>query len=73
MGVFRLSRNPIYLGYVLLLVGVAFLLGRLTPFFVIPFFIVLIERLFIPMEEKMLTAKFGQSYLEYQEQVRRWI
>ena len=71
--VFCLSRNPMYLGYVLLLTGAAFLMGSLTPFLVIPLFIVLIEKLFIATEEKMLTAKFGQVYLDYQGRVRRWI
>jgi protein-S-isoprenylcysteine O-methyltransferase Ste14 len=71
--VFRLSRNPMYLGYVFLLTGLAFLLGSLAPFLVIPLFMVLIEKIFIATEEKMLTEKFGQTYLDYQERVRRWI
>jgi protein-S-isoprenylcysteine O-methyltransferase Ste14 len=71
--VFRLSRNPMYLGFTFLLAGTAFLLGSLTPFLVIPFFIVLIDKLFITTEEKMLTAKFGQEYLGYKGRVRRWI
>ena len=72
-GVFRLSRNPMYLGFALLLAGAAFLLGSLTPFLVLPVFIFLIEKRFILVEEKMLTAKFGQAFLDYQARVRRWI
>jgi len=71
--VFRLSRNPMYLGFTLILAGAAFLLGSLTPFLVIPFFMVLVEKIFIATEEKMLTANFGQTYLNYIERVRRWI
>ncbi len=71
--IFQFSRNPMYLGFVLLLAGAAFLLGSLTPFLVIPVFIVLIENLFITIEERMLSAKFGQAYLDYQARVRRWI
>ena len=71
--IFRISRNPMYLGYVLLLAGAAVLMGSLTPFLVIPLFMILIEKLFIATEEKMLTAKFGQTYLDYQGHVRRWI
>ena len=65
---FRLSRNQMYLGFALLLTGTAFLMGSLTPFLVIPFFIVLIEKLFITTEGKMLTAKFGQAYLDYKNE-----
>ncbi len=72
-GVFRLSRNPMYLGFALLLAGAAFLMGSLTPFLVILLFIILIQSLFIAVEEKMLTAKFGQAYLDYKARVRRWI
>jgi len=71
--VFRISRNPMYLGFALLLTGAAVLLGSLTPFVVIPAFVLAIDRLFIRTEEKMLLEKFGQDYLEYQLQVRRWI
>jgi protein-S-isoprenylcysteine O-methyltransferase Ste14 len=71
--VFRISRNPMYLGFAFLLAGAAFLMGSLTPFFMVPIFIVLIEKLFISTEEKILTEKFGQAYLEYKKQVRRWI
>jgi protein-S-isoprenylcysteine O-methyltransferase Ste14 len=71
--VFRFSRNPMYLGYVLLLSGAALLMGSLTSFLVIPLFIVLIGKLFIPIEEEMLTAKFGQAYLDYKKRVKRWI
>jgi len=71
--VFRISRNPMYLGFALLLTGAAVLLGSLTPFVMIPVFVLTIDRLFIRAEEKMLMEKFGQDYLEYQLQVRRWI
>ena len=72
-GVFRLSRNPMYLGFILLLAVAAFLMGSLAPFLVIPLFIFLIYTLFITIEEKMLTEKVGKSYLDYQKRVRRWI
>ena len=72
-GVFRFSRNPMYLSMMLVLIGVAIFLGTLTPFFVIPVFFFLINKVFISVEEKMLEEKFGRAYLEYQQQVRRWI
>jgi protein-S-isoprenylcysteine O-methyltransferase Ste14 len=72
-GVFRLSRNPMYLGFVLVLIGIAVLLGSLTPWFIVPLFAVLMDRVFISVEEQMLQVRFGQAWSEYKAQVRRWI
>jgi protein-S-isoprenylcysteine O-methyltransferase Ste14 len=72
-GAYRISRHPMYLGFALVLFGVAALLRSLTPFFVIPVFVILMERVFISIEEKMLREQFGQDWLEYKSKVRRWI
>jgi len=72
-GVYRISRHPMYLGNVLILIGVAVMVGSLTPYVVIPIFVVLIEKVFIKVEERMLEEKFGQAWLEYKDKVRRWI
>ena len=72
-GVFRLSRNPMYLGFVLGLIGIALLLGSLTPWIVIPVFAVVVDIVFIRVEEQMLLAKFGQGFLDYKRATRRWI
>jgi len=72
-GVFRVSRHPMYLGMVLILIGIAVLMRSLPPFAVIPIFALLMERVFIRVEEKMLEDKFGQPWLEYKGKVRRWI
>ncbi len=72
-GVYRYSRNPMYLGMVLALLGVGLILGALTPFVVVPAFTWLVQRSFIAIEEQMLTAKFGATYTAYQRRVRRWI
>ncbi len=72
-GPFRLSRNPIYVGMVLGLVGVAIMFGSLTPFVVVPVFVVLIDRGFIAPEERMLNAKFSNEYEKYCRRVRRWV
>ena len=71
--IFNYSRNPIYLGMIITLIGVGILLGSLTPLFIIPLFSLLIQELFIKEEERMLEAKFGESYQEYKGKVRRWI
>jgi protein-S-isoprenylcysteine O-methyltransferase Ste14 len=72
-GVFRISRHPMYLGFVLVLIGLAVILGSLTPFIVVPVFAVLMDQVFIQIEESMLEEKFGQVWLEYKAKVRRWI
>jgi protein-S-isoprenylcysteine O-methyltransferase Ste14 len=72
-GFFRLSRNPMYLGFVLILMGIAALLGTLTPFGTIPVFMIIINLKFIRIEEQMLEKTFSREYLAYCEKVRRWI
>ena len=59
-GPYRFTRNPMYLGLVLALIGVAALLGTLTPWLVIPAFAWWIRRRFILQEEAMLEGKFGE-------------
>jgi protein-S-isoprenylcysteine O-methyltransferase Ste14 len=72
-GLFNYSRNPIYLGMIITLLGVWIFEGSLTPLFVIPVFIWLIQEVFIKQEEKMLEDKFGGEYKEYKATVRRWV
>jgi len=72
-GVFRLTRNPMYLGLVLLLVGLWLALGALTPGLIVVLFAVLIDRYFIEPEEEKLFGTFGHAYRTYQDRVRRWI
>ncbi len=72
-GPFRISRNPIYIGMVLLLAGLAIGLGSLTPWLVVPLFVAAISINIIPLEESMLIEAFGQSYRDYQLRVRRWV
>jgi protein-S-isoprenylcysteine O-methyltransferase Ste14 len=72
-GVYGVSRHPMYLGFVLVLVGVAILLGSLSPWLVVPIFVVLMEVVFIQIEERMLANKFGPAWEDYKRKVRRWI
>jgi protein-S-isoprenylcysteine O-methyltransferase Ste14 len=71
-GIFRFSRNPMYLGFVLILAGIAMLLGSLMPWIGVPIFPFLMEIRFIRAEESMLEARFGDTWLEYKRRVRRW-
>ena len=72
-GPFKYSRNPMYLGLVGILVGLAFVLGTATPVVVIPVFVWLITRRFIVVEEAALAARFGDQYAAYKARVRRWL
>ncbi|MEJ2544011.1 MAG: isoprenylcysteine carboxylmethyltransferase family protein [Calditrichaceae bacterium] len=72
-GVFKISRNPMYLGMVLVLIGISIFLGSVTPYVVVILFTVLINVLFIKNEEKMLAETFGDSWLEYKKKTRRWL
>jgi len=72
-GLYRYSRNPIYLGMVISLLGLAAILGSATPVLVIPFFIWIIQSRFIVFEERGLERTFGERFTEYRMRVRRWI
>ena len=72
-GVFRISRHPMYMGMALILLGIAVLLGSLTPYVIIPVFVILMEVVFIREEERMLEEKFGRVWLAYKKKARRWI
>ena len=72
-GVFRFSRNPMYLGFVSILVGTSLLLKSLSPYFVVIIFAGVIDQVFIKAEEQMLKETFGEVWSKYQSRVRKWI
>ncbi len=72
-GVFKISRNPIYLGMALILFGEAILLGSIITFLFPLLFIIMTNIWTIPLEEKNLEKKFGRKYLDYKRKVRKWI
>jgi len=71
-GMYRITRNPMYVGLLVSLTGWAILLGSFSPFLLLPLFIALITTQQIILEEKILEEKFGQQYLVYKKVVRRW-
>jgi len=72
-GIFALSRNPIYLGMVLLVLGVALMAGSLWLLLLTPIFAAVLHYGVIAREEAYLESKFGADYLRYKARVRRWI
>jgi len=72
-GPFCISRHPMYLGMFAILLGVTIVLGSLTTFAFPVIFIILMETIFIPLEENNLEKAFGKKYLDYKKKVRRWI
>jgi len=72
-GTFRLTRNPMYLGMSLILMGVSIFLGSISIYAVVATFIVLMDRHFIRSEEHMLANTFGNEWQEYKKTTRRWI
>jgi len=72
-GPYRFTRNPMYLGMLLVLLGIAFFLGTL-PMFLAPLaFYLTIDATAIPREEAMLTRSLGEAYVAYTRRVRRWL
>ncbi len=71
-GPFKVSRHPMYLGMALVLLGVAVIHGTIISFIYPIIFILLMEILFIPVEESNLMRLFGQEYLDYMKKVRKW-
>lgn len=72
-GFFRLSRNPMYLGMLVSMVGGVVMLGSLTPILALPTFVWWVDTRFIAHEERALEERFGDSYADYKRRVRRWI
>jgi protein-S-isoprenylcysteine O-methyltransferase Ste14 len=72
-GLFRYSRNPMYLGFLLILAGVWILLASATPVLGVIGFFLVADRHYISFEERMLTGKFGGQFEAYTLKTRRWI
>jgi protein-S-isoprenylcysteine O-methyltransferase Ste14 len=72
-GAFAYSRNPMYLGMTLVLVGAALLLNRPGPWLVPPGFVAILYLRFIRHEERLMEATFGDAYRAYCARVRRFV
>jgi protein-S-isoprenylcysteine O-methyltransferase Ste14 len=72
-GVYSLTRNPMYLGFLLILSAWATFLSNAISFLLLPVFAAFMNRFQIEPEERALTAIFGQDFQAYKSRVRRWL
>jgi protein-S-isoprenylcysteine O-methyltransferase Ste14 len=72
-GLHRVSRNPMYAGMLLSMVGGVVMLGSVTPALAVPAFAWLLSARFIAHEERVLEERFGEEYRAYRRRVRRWV
>ena len=72
-GMFNISRNPIYLGFSIALLGAALRLGTITALLPMALFIFIANSWYIPFEERNLEQVFGEDFRRYSRKVRRWL
>lgn len=72
-GIYRLTRNPMYLGFLIALLGWAAFLANALAALLLPGFMLYMNRFQIAPEEKALSARFGAAFSAYKVRVRRWL
>jgi protein-S-isoprenylcysteine O-methyltransferase Ste14 len=72
-GPYRLTRNPMYLGFTLMYLGVTFWVNTLWPLLLLPIVLIVMQRGVIAREEAYLERRFGDEYRRYKARVRRWL
>lgn len=72
-GIYKRTRNPMYLGMALIFAGLALVFDSLSTLLLLPIVVIVIERTVIAREERYLERKFGEDYQRYKGEVRRWI
>ena len=72
-GVYRFTRNPMYLGMTLVLLGTALTVGVVSALVIPPAFMLIIQFRFIKPEEDMMRELFGDEFDAYCQRVRRWL
>ncbi len=72
-GIYRITRNPIYLGFLFMVIGFPLNIDSLWGIVAAPFYVMTINRLVIEKEEAYLEKKFGEAYTSYKSRVRRWL
>jgi len=72
-GIYRITRNPMYLGFLLVLLGWAVFLSNLFAYALVPVFVIYMHRFQIAPEERSLEKLFGTEFRAYKAKVRRWL
>lgn len=72
-GLYKFTRNPMYLGVTIGLFGISVYIGNLLSFLAPVLFFLIMNYYFVPFEEKLLENLFGKQYLDYKKKVRRWV
>lgn len=72
-GIYQYTRNPMYLGFAIFLIGWGLWLTNIVALLLVPCFALYMTRFQIAPEEKALEALFGGSFINYKKSVRRWI
>lgn len=72
-GIYRFTRNPIYLGFLLMVIGLPLNSGLIWGIILAPLFSIVMTRLVIEREEAYLEKKFKDQYTSYKSRVRRWL
>ena len=72
-GLYRFTRNPMYVHFALWTLGLALLVDSVWMLLAVPIGLVLSDRIVVAREERYLERKFGDEYLDYKRRVRRWI
>lgn len=72
-GPFKFSRNPMYIGYIVTVLGFAIYMGEVLSFIAPLLLLCALDWVAIPREEKMMKQQFGDDYSKYARKVRRWI
>lgn len=72
-GIYRVTRNPMYLGFAFILLGWGLYLGNMVALFGLPAYMFYMNAFQIKPEERILTEKFGQAYQDYRRKANRWL
>jgi protein-S-isoprenylcysteine O-methyltransferase Ste14 len=72
-GIYKYTRNPMYLGLTIIFIGLSIISNAWFSFIILFPLLIVCQKGIIEREERYLTRKFGNEYLEYQSKVRRWI
>lgn len=72
-GLFQYSRNPMYLGFACVLMGVALALDNFVGMAIAVAFVVIADRWYIQFEEAAMAETFGEAYAVYRKSTRRWL